>query len=326
MRILTFIILSGKLTAFSLFGYGCAAPPDASQPQGSSSQQSSEPAATYVDARPAALVDGRGVMWGDLRVPLSEAAGGQVLRDLITDRAVARAAENAGIEIVPQDLQAERQLLLQTLSDDPDMALRLLDELRRHQGLGPARFNALMQRNAKLRALVRDSIEVTESAVTRMFETTHGPKRQARLMMLPTLGTAQRALERIEAGEFFGEVATSLSTDASAARGGLLEPISRADGSYPEVLRQALWDLSEGEISRPILLHDQYALLMLVDETEADDVELADVREDMQRRVRLQRERAAMDRLARELVQNVSVTVFDNALEASWLMMRRSNR
>ncbi|MEE9130101.1 MAG: hypothetical protein V3T84_08790, partial [Phycisphaerales bacterium] len=41
---------------------------------------------TVVDARPAALVNGRVVQWGELRPLLNEAAGAVVLQEVILDR------------------------------------------------------------------------------------------------------------------------------------------------------------------------------------------------------------------------------------------------
>ncbi len=312
------------MLAFSMAWYGCATPSDANR--NADSTPRTEPAATVIDARPAALIDGRSLMWGDVRVKLSEAAGGEVLREIILERAIDKALDNADMTISSDDLARERRLLLETLSDDPDVALRLLDELRVRQGLGPARFNALMYRNAALRALVKDQVQITEASARRMHEITYGTRRQARLMILPTLGAAQHAIDRVHGGQFFGDVAVEISTDASASRGGLLEPISRADSSYPEALRSALWALQPGELSSPILLNDQYAVLMFIDEIEGEDVAFDDVRDEMHRLARLQRERMLMDQLARDLVRNVSVTIFDDALNESWRMMRRNRR
>lgn len=307
---------------FSTVWYGCTAAPDAKPAVASPPQSAVEPAATVVDARPAALIDGRSITWGELRAMLSEIGGAQALREVALDRAVERMVAEAGITITPIDLDAERVLLRETLHDDPDVSLRLLNELRARQGLGPVRFNALMYRNAALRALVRDRVTVNDAAVQRMHDVLHGPKRQARLMVLPTLPAAKQAIDRLENGHFFGDVAVELSTDASATRGGLLEPISRSDASYPDALRGALWNLHVGEFSSPILLNDQYALLMLVREIEGDGVRLEAVRSEMQQRVRRQQERLLMDQLAREIIQNLSVTIFDDSLRESWRMSR----
>ena len=113
-----------------------------------------------------------------------------------------------------------------------------------------------------------------------------------------------------------------VSTDSSAARGGLLEPISRADLSYPEALRQALWSLESGEISSPVLLDRGYAVLVLVRELQGDGADPAQVRPELERLARLHHERLLMDQLARQMLFQVSVTIFDDALRDNWSRQR----
>jgi hypothetical protein len=276
------------------------------------------PPTTLVDARPAALVEGRVVDWGELRPYLSEAAGADVLGDVILDRMLAAALDDAGITLTTNDLDAERALFYATFSEDPDVAARLAREVRARQGLGPRRLDTLLRRNAALRALVRKDVIVTDEAVRRMFEIVHGPQRQGRLMILPTLAEAQTAIDRVNAGELFSDVAVDVSSDASAARGGLLEPISRADPRYPQVLREALWGLVPGEVSRPVFLGETYAVLTLIRSFDAGDVELADVRSEMVAQVRTSQERLLMDDLARQLIAEVNITVIDDGIKWSW--------
>ena len=164
------------------------------------------------------------------------------------------------------------------IDEDTAAALRLLDTLRQRQGLGQVRFENLLRRNAALRAMVRDRVSISEAEILQLHEIVHGAKRQARLIVVPTLTDARRILARLEGGEAFMDVAVAVSTDSSAPRGGLLEPISIADPSYPESLRAALWKLEHGDVSSPILLDGQYALLTLVREIPADGAHLEDVR------------------------------------------------
>ena len=190
--------------------------------------------------------------------------------------------------------------------------------MRARQGLGAARFEGLLRRNAGLRNLVAGEIVVAEESIRRTWEVIYGPRRQPRLIVVPTLIDAQRAIDRINAGEFFGEVAVEVSTDTSATRGGLLEPISHADPTYPQVMRDALVALKPGELSTPVLLVNQYAVLMLVQSFEGQEVPLEEVRTEMSRRARLAQERILMDRLARRLLGEVSLTIIDSALKESW--------
>lgn len=254
---------------------------------------------------------------------MTEAAGAIALEEYILDQAVEKEVQSAFLAIGPDDLAAERKLLLESLNEDPDTALRLLDELRYREGLGPARFQALLRRNASLRALVRDQAQVTEEAVRRMHEILHGPRRQARLIVVPDLFAAQDVIARHTAGERFGDIAVEVSIDSSAARGGLLEPVSRYDPTYPEALRKAMWSLFSGEVSAPILLEDRYAVLLLVRNLEGDGLPLEETGDALSRIVRLNQERLLMDQLARRLAGNVSVTVFDEALKDGWQRRRR---
>lgn len=277
---------------------------------------------TVVDARPAAMVNGRVVRWGELRPLLNEAAGAMVLQEIVLDRIAAETLVRQGLQITDEEVDAERRLFLETLDPDPDLAVRLANQVRARQGLGPQRFQRLMRRNAMLRAVVRGDVRLNEATIQRMYQMIHGPKREARLMVVPGLAEAQAAIERVNRGEVFADVAVQVSTDSSAARGGLLEPISRADLSYPEALRQALWSLGSGEISSPVLLETGYAILLFMREIPGDGADQAQVRSEVERLARLHHERLLMDQLARQMLFQASVTIFDKALQDNWSRQR----
>jgi parvulin-like peptidyl-prolyl isomerase len=273
---------------------------------------------TYIDARPAALVSGRVVEWGEIRPLLNEAAGGIVLQELILDRQIKDRLFDDGVQVTESDVRRERELFYETLDPDPDVAVRLSRKVRARQGLGRHRFDNLMRRNAALRMLVAPQVDVSEESVRRNFEIVYGPRRQARLMMVGSLQDAQQAINRLEAGEFFGDVAVELSTDSSAPRGGLLSPISRADPSYPPALRDELWALQPGETSPPVLLGEQYAILELIGVLPAQEVELSEVHDAMEKRARLAQQRILMDRLARQLMAQATFTIIDETLQEAW--------
>lgn len=315
--------------------YGCAATvdspehrPDSANSSPRTSVRSSaaeprdvpqvQPSSTVIDARPAALVNGTPVNWGDLRPLLNEIAGAQALQELIIDRRLAEALNSAGIIISDDDVARERRTLLDSLSDDPNVALRLLDELRNRQQLGKVRFESLMRRNAGLRALVRDNVSINDQAVRNMHDTVHGPKRQARLMVLNDLESAQAAINLVNSGISFNDVTAEMSIDSSAPRGGLLAPISESDPAYPEALRQTLWTLEPGQMSGPILLDGKYAVVMLVKRIAGDGTAMEDVRPSLERLVRLSQERLLMDQLARRMLSDTAVSIFDDELHESW--------
>jgi len=309
--------------------YGCAAPGDsprtpssgvkAGNSSGGGANGSGEPVATFIDARPAAMVNGQMVGWGDLRPSLTESAGGQALHDAIIDQCLARDLEKLGVTITDQDARDEQQRLLDSLdATDANRALRLLDEVRRREGMGRQRFQALLTRNAGLRRLVREQVNVTEEAVRRMHDIQHGAHRQARVITVPNVAEAQQALTRIRNGESFAAVAAAMSTDSSATTGGLLDPISMEDPTWPLVLRTTLFRLSPGAMSDPVMLEEGYAIILLVQETAADDVTIDEARPALEKLVRLQQERVLMNRLARSYIEGSTITVFDAALKDAW--------
>lgn len=335
---------AGRLAAAALLLLsGCAGGPDPAQTDQSAPSSTARPggrgdgiviiepppgpSTTVIDARPAALINGGGITWGQLRDGLSEAAGATVLREAILDRRLQDMVIEAGLLVDDDDAAREQQVLLETLSEDPNTAVRLLDELRDRQGLGPVRFQALMKRNAMLRALVQDRVRVTEEAVRQMHDSIHGPKRQARILTAPDPRGAEIALQEIRMGDPFGEVAARRSTDSSAARGGLLEPVGRKDPAYPQALLDAIWGLEEtGDVSSPVLLESSYAIVQLVEQIPEDGATLDETREAMERLVRLSQERLLMDRLARRILDDVSVTIFDDSLRDSWTRWKRQSR
>ncbi|MHC5113324.1 MAG: peptidylprolyl isomerase [Planctomycetota bacterium] len=283
-----------------------------------------QPVSTMVDARPAAMIEGRGIVWGRLRPIMTELAGAQALQEMVLDERLESLVAEAGLTIDERDVAREEDLLLATLSDDRDRARGLLDELRDRERLGPTRYPRLLRRNAMLRALVRDEVKISDTDVMQMYDRVHGSKRQVRIITSPDLAAARLARTRVSEGEHFADVAVLLSTDTSASRGGLLQPFSRFNTSYPSAVRQAVWNLDGvGDVSDPILLDNGYALVRLERELPGSGVEMSSVEPRMRRLARMQRERELMDRVARREVGVAKVMIFDDDLSESWERLAR---
>jgi parvulin-like peptidyl-prolyl isomerase len=278
-------------------------------------------------ARPAALVDGRPVNWDELQPALAEAAGGIVLQEAILDRALERLARVRGITIGPEAIERERALLLNAIvrearTEEGD-AEQLLLVVRRSRGLGETRFARLLERNARLRALAAAEVEVEREEIDREFLLRHGPRYRVRVIMAATHRQAAEARQRIgeqEEGRTlrFAEVAASVSLDPSAERGGIVDPISPADPTYPASIREALERLAPGEISAVLAIDRGFALLLMEERIPGDGVEYADVEAQISADVRRAAERMAMDDLARRLLREASVSIMDKGLEWSW--------
>lgn len=280
--------------------------------------------------RPIAIVDGQPLQFGRLQAPLLDATGAMILEEVILDMLLERELDRLNIDVDKEAREAEQQRLLSSLTRNALAlterdALALLNELRARRGLGASRYPALLQRNASLRALVRDRVTISPADLDQAFQLRYGPKFRARIITTTTVSAAQQALSRLRADEPFAQVAADISTDPSRDRGGLLPPISLADTSFPSSIRTALRNLEPGERSVPIALDASYAIVMLdaiIPPPVGAPASIDDVRDELERDTRLYQERVLMDDLARRLLDGAHVSILNPALDRSWRQRR----
>jgi len=277
---------------------------------------------------PAAYLDGVVVTRGELYGYMVEAQGGQALSELLLDRAITRRLTQEGIELSQADYEAERTRLLDSLDPDRDVATRLLQQMRTERGLGDLRFASLLRRNAGLRSLIRADVTISEPAIQQAFDLRYGPRYTVRLITLPTVDRLAAVRRRVIEGESFTDMASAQSTDPSSRQGGLLSPISPADATYPQSIRDALAGLSldsrAQRLSPVIALPEGYALLWLEDIMYEHAPPLDEVRDELARGLRQELERVRMQQLARVLISQVNAIVLDPALDASWQTLRQT--
>lgn len=277
--------------------------------------------------RPPVAWRGEVIEWTELRPLLAERAGAVVLEEVLLDRQLDRLLRERNLRVEPAMIEREERDLLAGLSPDAERASRLIGELRAAQGLGDRRWAGLLRRNAAARLLVQDQVRVTPQAVEAAMDAAHGPRRRCRIMALPDLKACADAKRRLDAGEPFGEVAAAMSTDRSAARGGLVNPVSRLDPSWPASFRQALWDLQPHATSAPVLVEQGYVLVRLEGEEPAGTVDAAAAKADAERDVRRAQERMQMEALVAGLrdAQRDAV-IGDEELRGAWRRVRNASR
>ncbi len=269
-----------------------------------------------------ALLNDSPIGWSEIRDTLAETAGAQILEEAILDRLLSERLAAQGLKATTQDIDNERDMLIQSLSSDPDRAQLMLDSLRTQRLLGDRRFATLLRRNAMLRMLVRSEVVITESMLQSAYRAIHGEKYQARIILAKTEQEIDAILSALGQGQDFVTLAVEHSTDSSAARGGLLEPISPDDERYPFALRQALPGLQAGVPSAAFALDGNYATAMLVRVVPADDVSFDQARSEVERATRIGLERVRMDALAGELLQGANIHIMDPNIAAGWTRMR----
>ncbi len=283
---------------------------------------------TPTDARPAAYINGVAVTRSELHRLLVEAQGGQVLSEVLLDRAITLRLSEQGVVLTDQDLADERDQLLAEVSDDADQATRLLNMMRGQRGLGDQRFAMLLRRNAGLRLLVKDGVIVSDASIRQAYAVRYGRRYRVRLITADTIDTLTSTRRRVLAGESYTDLAIAVSTDASVSQGGLLSPLSPADAAYPKAIRDALPKLSlddrASRLSPVIALPEGFALLWLEEVIDREAPPIDAVRDELARVVRLELERVRMQQLARVLIDQANVVVLDPALDQSWQSQREA--
>ena len=300
------ILIVGSLPVFLL---GCQSPVPVRVP--------SESAMAPPPSRPIAMVERERITIAEIEPKLLEAVGGRIVKEYVLDVTLARTAARANIVINAADLERERAMLVTNLANDPDRGERLLEELRRRQGLGPIRFEALLRRTALLRRLVAEDVVISDAARQGAHDLRHGPKRTTRIIAVEDLRTAADAQARLDAGSPFATVAIESSLDASAARGGLLAPISRLDPSWPAAFRRTVFEMEVGGRSDPIQVDGRILLVRVESETPATGVTFEAGKTVAEADARLAVERLLMDRLARRLTPEDQIDALDPSLRWS---------
>ncbi len=282
---------------------------------------------------PVAIIGEQVLGWSDVGPMLAEAAGGQVLEEIALGAVLKDECTKRNIAIGDAEIRAERTLLAEMLARaahlPDDEGEGLIQNVRRTRGLGDKRFKGLLERNAALRAMVRAGIgdapiAITQEDIDTAYDLKYGPRVRARLILVRTEQTMRQVKARLVGGVTFAEVAAELSIDPSNARGGLLDPFSLSDSTYPVAVRKALLNLQPGSTSEAIGVtsgeETGFAIVKLEENLPAQ--EGAPKREAaakaLELEVRTVRERAQMDKLAKKLLRTTTVTPMDASLHWSW--------
>jgi hypothetical protein len=278
-----------------------------------------------------ARIDGVQVTWEEIVPLMAEASGGLILREIALDRAVRAACDTRGITVDEAAIDAERTRLMESIERDAaagaaDSAV-LLDSVRRNRGLGEARFARLLERNARMRALVAREIGVNDAEVRQAIQVRFGERYRIRVIVTTDEREAMQLKEELAKASSldvaFARAAALKSTDPSAVRGGLLEPISPADQSYPETIRFLLPTLQAGQMS-PVVAVDRGFAIALLDSVIAGVEPPPDASEAARAEIRVRKERIAMEDLARRLLAKMEVVPVDADVAWSWRMLNPS--
>ncbi|MFI4917849.1 MAG: peptidylprolyl isomerase [Phycisphaerales bacterium JB060] len=280
----------------------------------------------------AALIDGTLVTRDDLWPLLAERAGAAGLEAIALDRAVGREARRAGVSVTEEDIRDERAIVERALAGagltDRQQRGRVVAEARARRGWGPTWFESLLRRNALARKLTIEQVgEPSEADIARVYEVLHGARREVRVLVMASERDVARFRREVAAaltqsrasGEArFMMLAAEHSSDVSSSRGGLLDPVGRFDGTYPDAFREAVFETAVGELTPVVALDEGFAVAYIVGERVGDGAALGAVREDLVERLRLDAQQRAMAGLFERLRSTMRVEPLDDSLQWSW--------
>lgn len=282
---------------------------------------------------PPAMIDGVPVEWDELTPLLAEAAGSVILEEVALGRALEAACRAEGVSLTPEMIVRERAELAKAMGQaglSPDEQGVVVQRVLASRGIGDARLQALLERNARLRALASRGLVVTEEELREAHDVLHGERVQARIIVCATSERAAGARARVNAAAAagadlalaFSQEARAVSEDSTAVRGGQMEPVSVRDRRYGEGLRTALATTSPGQVSGVFSVGGSWAVVLVEGRTPPDGVELAVAKPELERLVLARKERARMQEIGESLARAAVVEARDPALRWSWRTRR----
>lgn len=254
-----------------------------------------------------AVVAGRPIFMSEMNDLLVRAHGLPVAFQLVTDEVVRQAAQAKDLTADPNEVQAESDRTLADLlpqSTAPDQRQHLLADLLKQRGLSPKQWQLAMTRNVLLRKLAEPRVTVTDNDLSEEFARQFGRKVEVRHIQTDSLPAAQKVLTLLNDGADFADLARRLSTNPSAAEGGLLPLIAEHSVLVPPGLRDAALALTQvGELSKPVQVEMAYHVLRLEKVHPPQDVRFDDVKDALARDARDRLLRLEQRKVLAELIQ-----------------------
>jgi parvulin-like peptidyl-prolyl isomerase len=293
------------------------------------------PSARGQDGDAVVLVNGRPITRSTMVDLLMEARGLQIMQQLIVLELAKEETRRLKIRVTPDDVQREFDRALtkiappvdakgQALTDDEKE--QSLEMLLQQKGITLTEFKIGMERNAHLRKVVEQRFRVDEATLREEFARLYGEKVEVRHIQVGDVSGLHEALNRLEKGTEFGDVARAVSQNPDTApSGGLLAPFAFNEEVVAPVLREVAFSMKPGEVSKPIRVGTWWHILKLERRLPAPNVRFEDVRGQVEQSLRDHAIPEQMNHLVMDLFQKADVKVLDSKLKRKYEKLLKDN-
>jgi len=258
---------------------------------------------------PIARIAGRTINERQLRDPLIDAYGLNMLLNLVQYELAAREAERAQVTVTEVDVASERQMTIDRMfaqsnaqnlatietlrATDATTADKMLADLRKdneasldqllaQQRISRPEFDLVIRTNAIMTKLVEPQVSaaITDNKLQESFRVQYGEKVVVRHIQTNNLTELNSARRRLANGEAFEAVAKDMSTNrATAPLGGEVPSFTRSNTSFPQSFRDAAFALKVGEVSEAVQSEGSFHLIKLEQRIDPTVVKFEDVKE-----------------------------------------------
>lgn len=223
-----------------------------------------------------------------------------LMTGVIVEDILQEAADEAGVDVDDAAIDEELDTILQEGFQGDQAAF---DATVEESGLTDAGIRQQVRTTLLINALAEATTdaEVSEEQVQQIYEAQFALP-QVSHILVETEEAAQEAIDRIEAGEEFADVAMEVSIDGSAANGGQLGPL--VPGQFVAEFEEAAQETEPGEITGPV--ETQFGFHVI---TVDDPPPLEEVRDQIEQGLREQSLNTAVQTVLQELEDEVEITV-----------------
>lgn len=248
-----------------------------------------------------ATVNGDRILMKDLGQECLLRHGDEVLEIEISQILLEQALQRANLQVTEADLQAEvsHAAVLAGVVDEQGNAdlEKWFAAIAEESGVNQKQYlRDSVWPSAALKKLTANNVQVTEEDLQKGFDANYGERVRCRAIVLSTMRRAQEVWDKARRNptiQYFGDLAAEYSVEpTSKALRGEVPPLQR-HGGQPQ-LEKAAFELQPGQISGIIQVSDKFVILLSEGRTEQINIDLAQVREILQRDIYEKKLRIAM--------------------------------